>query len=155
MAIGRVPRGAGRYAERTVRSLDRLVLVRPDECRGDTPQTSGMRRLAAISGATVGAEGIWMGRTHVPSGTASGAHHHGRSETAIFVLAGRPVFIYRDGVREVRLESAPGDFVYVPPFVPHIESNLESDEEAVVIIARTTQEAIVENLPSLEGEPTR
>ena len=49
----------------------------------------------------------------------------------------------------MRLRTKPGDYVFVPPYVPHVESNAEGDEEAVVVIARTTQEAVVENLESL------
>jgi uncharacterized RmlC-like cupin family protein len=108
-----------------------------------------MLRFAAISGDGAGSRAIWMGRTHVAPRTSGGPHHHGPSETAIYVISGRPAFIYEEDGREVRLETKPGDFVYVPPFVPHVESNSHSDEEAVVVIARTTQEAIVVNLESL------
>jgi len=128
---------------------NRLHHVRADALTGATAQTEGMRRLEAISGAAVGAQALWMGRSHVPPGTSSRAHHHGHSETGIFVVSGHPVFLYREDGHETRVETAPGDFVYVPPFVPHIESNPSPDEEAVVVIARTTQEAIVENLESL------
>ena len=88
-----------------------------------------------------------MGQTHVAPGTRSADHHHGESETAIFVVAGHPAFVYlKDGV-ETRIETQPGDYVYVPPFTPHREENPAADEEAVVVIARSTQEAIVVNLP--------
>ena len=127
----------------------RVLHVPAGECSGDTAQTGGMRRVAGISGPLTGSRGIWMGLTRVEPHALSGAHHHGPSETAIYVVSGTPVFIYREGDEEVRLQTGPGDFVYVPPFVPHIESNAESAEEAVVVIARTTQEAIVENLPAL------
>jgi uncharacterized RmlC-like cupin family protein len=82
-------------------------------------------------------------------GVASGAHHHGENETSIYVLSGNPVFIYMAAGVEARIETKPGDYVYVPPFVPHIESNERGQDEAVVIIARSSQEAIVENLDSL------
>ncbi len=49
----------------------------------------------------------------------------------------------------MRLETSPGDYIFVPPYVPHREENPSADEEAVVVIARSTQEAIVVNLPSL------
>jgi uncharacterized RmlC-like cupin family protein len=47
------------------------------------------------------------------------------------------------------LHTSPGDYVYVPPWVPHREENPDPDTEAVVVISRTTQEAIVVNLPDL------
>jgi len=110
-----------------------------------------MVRRAGVSASTVGASKIWMGETHMAPGTVSGAHHHGENETGIYVVAGNPVFIYlADGVEE-RIETHPGDYVYVPPFVPHIESNEHGADEAVVIIARSSQKAIVENLSSLDA----
>lgn len=125
--------------------------IAPGRLLGDTAQTPGMRRVEAISGRTVGSSNLWMGETHVPIGTNSGNHHHGRSETAIYVVSGHPVFVFldEDNGEEVRVATAPGDYVFVPPWVPHREENPSPDEEAVVVIARTTQEAIVVNVPDL------
>lgn len=132
---------------------ERLHHIAPAGLVGETAQTSGMRRLEAISGKSVGAEHLWMGQTHVPASTASGNHHHGESETAIYVVSGHPVFVFldQDGEEplERRIETSPGDYVFVPPYVPHREENPDPDVEAVVVIARTTQEAIVVNLDSL------
>jgi len=126
-----------------------LRKVSSEDATADTAQTYGMARRAGVCESTVGATKIWMGETHMAPGVVSGAHHHGENETSIYVLSGNPVFIYMaDGVEE-RIETKPGDYVYVPPFVPHIESNELGEDEAVVIIARSSQEAIVENLDSL------
>ena len=125
-----------------------LTQIRAGELTGDTGQTSGMARWEAISGKSVGAEKLWMGQTHVTAGTKSGNHHHGEAETAIYVVAGTPAFVFADGDREIRLETKPGDYIFVPPWVPHREENPGGDE-AVVVIARSSQEAIVVNLPSL------
>jgi uncharacterized RmlC-like cupin family protein len=129
---------------------ERLHHVHGADLDADTAQSAGMRRTAAISGATVGSTAIWMGETRVAPLTVSAAHHHGRCETGIYVVSGNPVFVFLDGRREVRLETEPGDYVFVPPFVPHREENPSADEEAVVVIARSTQEAIVVNLESLD-----
>lgn len=133
---------------------DRLHHIVPGGLVGETAQTSGMRRLEAISGKSVGAQHLWMGQTHVPASTSSGNHHHGDSETAIFVVSGHPVFVFldREGDQSVerRIETQPGDYVFVPPYLPHREENPDPDVEAVVVIARTTQEAIVVNLDSLD-----
>src|SRR3954470_15980560 len=124
-----------------------------------TTQTAGMRRLEAISGATVGARHLWMGQTHVPAATMSANHHHGHSETAIYVVSGRPVFVFLDvdgdEPVETRIETASGDYVVVPPYVPHREENPDADSEAVVVIARTTQEAVVVNLEGLDWAEVR
>jgi uncharacterized RmlC-like cupin family protein len=90
-----------------------------------------------------------MGQTLVAPGTRSADHHHGASETAIFVLAGHPAFVYQNDGVETRIHTSPGDYVYVPPYTAHREENPSDAEEAVVIIARNTQEAIVVNLPGL------
>jgi uncharacterized RmlC-like cupin family protein len=124
--------------------------VGPEELSPDTAQTDGMRRYAAISGRLTGSQKIWLGRTDVAGGASSANHHHGECETGIYVVSGHPVFVFADGERERRIEASPGDFVFVPPFTVHREENPAS-EEAVVVIARSTQEAIVVNLDSLFG----
>ena len=121
-----------------------LRLIRGDSLSSATAQTGGMLRSAAISGDLTGASALWMGRTVVLPGASSGDHHHGDSETGIYVVSGHPVFVFRDpdSGSLVRLEASPGDYVWVPPHVPHREENPSPDTEAVVVIARSTQEAI-------------
>lgn len=127
--------------------------VRAADIDSETAQTSGMQRFAAISRSKVGSERLWMGQTHVRPQMQSGNHHHGEAETAIYVVSGTPEFVFLDESTgdEVRLRTAPGDYVFVPPYTPHREENNDPDIEAVVVIARSTQEAIVVNLPSLRG----
>ncbi len=130
-----------------------LYQVQATSLSGYTAQSGGMTRLEAISGQTVGSENLWMGQTHVAPSTGSENHHHGVSETGIYVVAGHPEFVFLEEVDgeafERRLCTTPGDYIYVPPWVPHREENPDPDEEAIVVIARTTQEAIVVNLPDL------
>jgi uncharacterized RmlC-like cupin family protein len=123
-----------------------------DQLSEDTAQTPGMRRYEAISGARNGSRKIWMGETRVAAGMVSGDHHHGEAETGIYVVSGHPVFVFLDENVERRVETGPGDYVYVPPYVPHREENPSEDEEALVVIARSTQEGIVINLASLRAE---
>jgi uncharacterized RmlC-like cupin family protein len=121
------------------------------EVTADTAQTAGMQRYAAISQQTVGSNRLWMGQTHVRPQMRSGDHHHGEAETAIYVISGEPEFVFLDELtqQERRIRAQAGDYVFVPPFTPHREENNHPDQEAVVVIARSTQEAIVVNLPSL------
>jgi len=139
----------------------RLFQVTPSGLSPDTAQTGGMRRVEAISGTTVGSAGLWMGQTHVAPAVSSANHHHGDSETGIYVVSGHPEFVFLDEEGdepvEVRLRTEPGQYIYVPPWVPHREENPDPEHEAVVVIARTTQEAIVVNLPDLRwgGPATR
>jgi uncharacterized RmlC-like cupin family protein len=128
-----------------------LRLIRAGDLSAATAQTSGMVRSAAISGDLTGARSLWMGRTELPPGVNSGDHHHGESETGIYVVAGTPVFVCRDPATGelIRLETRPGDYVWVPPHAPHREENPSPDTPAVVVIARSTQEAIVVNVDRL------
>jgi uncharacterized RmlC-like cupin family protein len=127
-----------------------LRLIRGDELSPATAQTSEMLRSVAISGKMTGAQSLWMGRTELLPGMRSGDHHHGESETGIYVVSGSPAFEFRDpaGGGIVRLQTRPGDYVWVPPHVPHREAN-RSDQVAVIVVARSTQEAIVVNVDSL------
>jgi uncharacterized RmlC-like cupin family protein len=122
-----------------------------DELTEDTAQTPGMRRYEAISGRRSGSRKIWMGKNHVGPGMVSADHHHGEAETGIYVVSGHPVFVFLEDGEERRIETGPGDYVYVPPWVPHREENPSQTEEAVVVLARSTQEGIVVNLPSLKA----
>ncbi|CAL9295796.1 cupin domain-containing protein [Streptomyces sp. SudanB25_2051] len=103
----------------------------------------------AISGGTTGSRRLWMGLVVNPPLSATDDHHHGDSEAGIYVVSGHPVFVYHDGVREVRLQGGPGDFFLVPPYVPHREENPDPDEPVVVVIARTTQEPVKVSVPKL------
>ena len=123
--------------------------VKASEISSDTAQSAGLRRFAALSGSSVGAEKLWMGETHASPRSASDNHHHGDSETAIYVRSGNPEFVFHDGVQEVRIAAGPGDYVFIPPYLPHREENPSPDQPATVVIARSTQEAIVVNLPEL------
>jgi uncharacterized RmlC-like cupin family protein len=130
----------------------KLVHIPKAELSVPAGQSSGMRRLEAISGRSAGSAALWMGESHVAAGTRSADHHHGESESAIYVVSGHPEFVFLENGVERRIRTQPGDYVYVPPFVPHREENPATDEDAVVVLARSTQEAIVVNLPSLAGE---
>ena len=144
-------RAVGADAGATAHELDHhLHHVHADDLTEETTQTVGMRRREAISGKTVGSSEIWMGETIVPPSTGSGNHHHGESETGIYVVEGHPEFVFLgDDGTETRLRTAPGDYVYVPPWVPHREENPDPNAKAVVVIARSTQEAVVVNLDDL------
>jgi uncharacterized RmlC-like cupin family protein len=124
--------------------------TRAGELDADTTQTSGMQRFEALSARYGGTSKLWMGENHVGAGMRSGDHHHGEAETGIYVVSGHPVFVFLEDGVERRIETGPGDYVFVPPYVPHREENPGS-EPAVVVLARSTQEAIVVNLPSLDA----
>jgi uncharacterized RmlC-like cupin family protein len=123
-----------------------------DQLSEETAQTPGMRRYEAISGRRNGSRKIWMGESRIGPAMVSGDHHHGEAETGIYVVSGHPVFVFLEDGAERRVEAGPGDYVYVPPYVPHREENPSANEPVTVVLARSTQEGIVVNLPSLRAE---
>jgi uncharacterized RmlC-like cupin family protein len=126
-----------------------LVLSKHGERCDDTPQTPGMRRFAAISGTLTGSQRLWMGGNTVRPGESSADHHHGEADSGIYIVSGHPRFTFLVDGAEQTIDAAPGDFVYVPAWVPHREENPSTDEEAVVVLARSTPEEIVINLRDL------
>lgn len=122
-----------------------VAIRRGGDLDDGTAQTPGLRRLEAISARLVGSEHIWMGLSVLPPGGRTAWHHHGDSETALYILSGVGRWWIGDAATDVR-EAHPGDFVFVPPNVPHWEENGSADEPVQMIVARSTQEAVVVNL---------
>ena len=120
-------------------------IVRRDELDSNTPQTPGMTRAAAINHAKAGANKLWAGTVNIQPDAKTGAHHHGELESVIYVVSGRARMRWGERLEYVA-EAEAGDFIYVPPFVPHQEINALPDEALQCILVRSDQEAIVVNL---------
>jgi uncharacterized RmlC-like cupin family protein len=121
-----------------------VQVVRAGDLTATTAQTTGMRRQAAVTPETTGSQGLWVGRVTTPAGTASGWHHHGDCETAIYVAQGRARFSWGAGGAQ-SAEVGPGDFLAVAPGATHREEAL-GDEELVLIVARACSGIIVVNV---------
>ena len=119
--------------------------MRAGELDPNTPQTPGMNRAAAINAARVGAQKIWAGTVHIHANAKTGAHHHGPLESVIYVLKGRARMRWGEKLEYVA-EAGPGDFIYVPPFVPHQEINASTNETLECLLVRSDNEAVVVNL---------
>jgi uncharacterized RmlC-like cupin family protein len=119
--------------------------VRCGQLDSNTPQTPGMYRQAAISRASAGAERIWAGTVTIQPGTKTGPHHHGELESVIYVLRGRARMRWGDRL-EFTSEAGPGDFIYVPPHLPHQEINASDDEPLSCVVVRSDQQPVVVNL---------
>ncbi len=111
----------------------------------NTPQTPGMNRAAAITHATTGAEKLWAGTVVIHPKAKTGAHHHGPVESVIYVVSGLARMRWGDKL-EYTAEAGPGDFIYVPPYVPHQEINANDDEPLSCVLVRSGQEPVVVNL---------
>jgi uncharacterized RmlC-like cupin family protein len=131
-------------------------VVRSDQLDGNTPQTPGMHRMAAVSRAQAGAERLWAGTVVVEPGARTGAHHHGPLESVIYVISGRARMRWGDRL-EFAAEAGPGEFIFVPPYAPHQEINASEDEALSCVLVRSGQEPVVVNLelPEVEAEPER
>lgn len=111
----------------------------------NTPQTPGMTRAAAITHARAGASKLWAGTVVIDANAKTGAHHHGELESVIYVVSGRARMRWGENLEFVA-EAGPGDFIYVPPFVPHQEINASKTESLSCVVVRSGQDPIVINL---------
>ena len=129
-----------------------VKIVRAGELDKNTPQTPGMTRAAAITRARTGASKLWAGTVVVEPHAKTGPHHHGELETVIYVVRGRARMRWGDHL-EFCDEADPGDFIYVPPYVPHQEINARTDIPCEAVVVRSGQEPIVVNLDIESPEP--
>lgn len=129
-----------------------IRIVRAGELDSNTPQTPGMSRAAAITHARAGASKLWAGTVVVQPDAKTGAHHHGDLETVLYIIKGRARFRWGEKLEFVD-EAGPGDFIYVPPFVPHQEINARQDQPVEAVVVRSGQEPIVVNLDIPSPEP--
>jgi uncharacterized RmlC-like cupin family protein len=133
------------HEEKPRLTVEHVRVIKPHQFDSNTAQTPGMQRVAAVSRQLAGSEGIWAGVTIVEPHVASGKHHHGELETVIYVVSGRGKIRWWAEGNTYEEEVEPGDFIYVPPFVPHQEIN-PSDTLSQWVIVRNSQEPVVVNL---------
>ena len=124
---------------------DGVRIIRPDELDDATAQTLGMRRRAAVTAQKTGATKLWAGTVTIDAKAKTGAHHHGELESVLYVVSGLARMRWGDHLEYVA-EAEAGDFIYVPPYVPHQEINGNDDLELHCVIARSGQEGLVVNL---------
>ena len=132
---------------------DGVRVIPADSLDGNTAQTPGMDRKAAINAARVGAQKIWAGTVTIDANAKTGAHHHGALESVIYVIRGRARMRWGEQLEFVA-EAGPGDFIYVPPYVPHQEINASADEALECVLVRSDNEAVVINLDIAAAEKT-
>ncbi len=123
----------------------RHPVVRANELDTNTAQTPGMTRAAAITHAVAGANKLWAGTVVVDPDAKTGAHHHGELETVLYIVRGRARFRWGEQLEYVA-EAGPGDFIFVPPFVPHQEMNASPEMPVEAVVVRSGQDPVVVNL---------
>src|SRR5690349_6317941 len=120
-----------------------VVALRPGQ-QIDTLQ--GLPYFVGISTDTAGARGLAMHVVVIPPGAAARPHVHQGYETGIYVLHGRVETRY--GARlEQSVVSEAGDFLFIPPGVPHEARNLSQTEPARAIVARNDADEREKVLP--------
>ena len=124
---------------------DGVRVIPASSLDANTAQTPGMDRKAAINFARAGAQKIWAGTVHIHPNAKTGAHHHGELESIIYVVRGRARMRWGERL-EFSAEAGPGDFIFVPPFVPHQEINARPSEPLECVVVRSDNEAVVVNL---------
>ncbi len=129
-----------------------IKIVRAGTLDPNTPQTPGMTRAAAITNARTGAAKLWAGTVVVQPDARTGPHHHGELETVLYIVRGRARMRWGEAL-EFSDDAGPGDFIYVPPFVPHQEINASRNEACEAVVVRSGQEPVVVNLELETPEP--
>ncbi|HEY4439647.1 MAG TPA: cupin domain-containing protein [Candidatus Elarobacter sp.] len=125
--------------------FDGVRVVKGCDVDPNTPQTPGMNRAAAITAATAGARKLWAGTVTIHPDAKTGAHHHGDLESIIYVVAGKARMRWGERL-EFTAEAGPGDFIFVPPYVPHQELNASAGEPLECVLVRSGQDPVVVNL---------
>ncbi len=125
-------------------SMSEIRITRRQELDGNTAQSEGMVRKAAITGrlsnATKMCASVMVAEPH----SASGVHHHGEQETIVYAASGRSAIRSGPGGRDMQ-ELRPGDFALIPAGVIHQELNL-GDNEVTWIVTRSGPEPVVVNV---------
>jgi uncharacterized RmlC-like cupin family protein len=124
---------------------DGVRVIGASELDPNTPQTPGMQRRAAVTSARTGASKLWAGTVMIEPRARTGAHHHGDLESVIYVVSGIARLRWGESLEYVA-EAAAGDFIYVPPYVPHQEINASDELRLQCVLARSGQHGLVVNL---------
>ncbi len=122
-----------------------VKVISGDHLDTNTLQTPGMNRAAAVTAAAAGAQKLWAGTVNIHPNAKTGAHHHGDLESIIYIVSGNARMRWGEKLEFVA-EAGPGDFIFVPPFVPHQEINANSDEALQCVLVRSGQDPVVVNL---------
>ncbi len=126
-----------------------IVTRRDQEHRG-TGQSGGATRISGVSPQHTPATKIWFGKVSNAPGYRSLPHHHGEAETGGYVLKGAGRIYWGEDYSEF-IDMTEGDFVFVPPMMPHVEVNMSTKEELVWLTTRTPDNIVV-NLPDVPDD---
>jgi len=118
------------------------VVTRKGAEHRDTGQSGGAVRISGVSPQHTPATKIWYGQVSNEPGYRSFPHHHGEAETGGYVLRGHGRIYFGEDYKEF-IDMTEGDWVFVPPYMPHVEANMSITEELVWLTARTPENIVV------------
>jgi uncharacterized RmlC-like cupin family protein len=143
--------GCANAAETEFRQMsanDRPLVTRKGLEDSNTAQSGGLRLITGVGPQHTPAAKLWFGKASNPPGFRSLPHHHGEAETGAYLLSGRARIYFGKNYGEY-VEMSEGDFMFVPPFLPHLEANMSTTEELWWLACRTPENIVV-NLPDVE-----
>ena len=126
---------------------DRIVVTRTGTESTDTGQSGGLRMISGVGRAHTLATKIWFGKASNPPGFRSLPHHHGEAETGAYVLSGRARIYFGENFQD-HVDLVAGDFMFVPPLLPHLEANMSTTEELWWLACRSPDNIVI-NLPDI------
>jgi uncharacterized RmlC-like cupin family protein len=118
------------------------VVTRKDELSRNTGQSGGAVRISGVSPQNTPATRIWFGKVSNEPGFRSLPHHHGEAETGGYVLKGKGRIYFGENYAEY-VDMSEGDFVFVPPYMPHVEVNMSTTEELMWMTCRTPDNIVI------------
>ncbi|MFI6772206.1 cupin domain-containing protein [Nocardia sp. NPDC050412] len=124
------------------------VVTKAGEEDTETAQSGGCVRVSGVGPQHTPATKIWYGKVTNAPGYRSLPHHHGEAETGGYVLTGIARIYFGENYQEY-IDMKAGDFVFVPPFMPHVEVNMSTTEELIWLTTRTPDNIVV-NLPDVD-----
>ena len=127
---------------------DRIIVTRSGNEHTGTVQSGGLALVTGVGSQHTPATKLWFGKASNKPGFRSLPHHHDKAETGAYVLSGRARIYFGKDYQEF-VDLSEGDFMFVPPFLPHLEANMSTTEELWWIACRSPENLIV-NLPDVD-----
>ena len=118
------------------------VITRKGHEYEGTGQSGGAHRVSGVSIQHTPATKIWFGKVSNLPGYRSLPHHHGEAETGGYVLKGHGRIYFGENYSEFE-DMVEGDFVFVPPFMPHVEANMSVTEDLIWLTTRTPDNIVI------------
>ena len=118
------------------------VITRKGHEYEGTGQSGGAHRVSGVSIQHTPATKIWFGKVSNLPGYRSLPHHHGEAETGGYVLKVHGRIYFGENYSEFE-DMVEGDFVFVPPFMPHVEANMSVTEDLIWLTTRTPDNIVI------------